>query len=180
MAEFSTVARPYAEALFAAARDDKAGGPAVWLDLVNELAQIAANPDVREAMSDPRLEITQRAALFTGLAKSALPETACNFIKLLVENDRLLLLPEIAEQFAVLKNQSEGTAQAVITSAFQLSDAQVQDLLSALELKFDLKLKPQVVVDDTLIGGVRVVVGDQVLDTSVQAQLIRMRETLAA
>ena len=180
MAEFSTVARPYAEALFAAARDDKASGPAVWLDLVNELAQIAANPDVREAMSDPRLETTQRAQLSIGLAKSDLPETARNFIKLLVENDRLLLLPEIAEQFAVLKNQSEGTAQAVITSAFQLSDAQVQELVSALELKFDLKLKPQVVVDDTLIGGVRVAVGDQVLDTSVQAQLVRMRETLAA
>ena len=180
MAEFSTVARPYAEALFAAVRDDKASGPAVWLNLVNEMAQIATNSDVREAMSDPRLEGSKRADLFTSLIKSAFPETARNFIKLLVENDRILLLPEIAEQFDVLKNQSESAAKVVITSAFALSDEQVKDLVSALELKFGLKLKPQIAVDKSLIGGVRVVVGDQVLDTSVQAQLVRMRETLAA
>ena len=122
MAELSTVARPYAEALFAAARDDKAGLQA-WADLVSELSQVASNPDVREAMADPRLGDKQRV---------------------------------------------------------ELSDAQVQELVVALEKKFGLKLKPVVTVDQSLIGGVRVAVGDQVLDTSVQAQLARMRDTLAA
>ena len=179
MAELSTVARPYAEALFAAACDDKAGLQA-WADLVSELSQVASTPDVREAMADPRLGDTQRVELFSGLVKAELPQAARNFIALLVENDRLLLLPEIATQFVALRNRHDGTAQAEITSAFELSDAQVQELVAGLEKKFGLKLKPVVTVDQSLIGGVRVAVGDQVLDTSVQAQLARMRDTLAA
>jgi F-type H+-transporting ATPase subunit delta len=179
MAELSTVARPYAEALFGAARDDKAG-LAAWAALVDEMGQVASNADVRAAMSDPRLGDEQRVQAFTSLLKSDLPQTARNFIALLVQNDRLLLAPEIALQFEALKNRHEGTAQADITSAFPLSDDQVKDLLVALELKFGLKLKPHVTVDASLIGGVRVAVGDQVLDTSVQAQLARMRVTLAA
>jgi F-type H+-transporting ATPase subunit delta len=179
MAELSTVARPYAEALFAAARDDKAGLD-LWAALVNQMAQVAANADVREAMSDPRLGDAERAQAFAGLLQGEVPQSARNFIDLLVENDRLLLLPEIAEQFMALKNRHEGTAQANITSAFEMTPEQVKDLLSALELKFGLKLKPHVTVDPSLIGGVRVAVGDQVLDTSVQAQLARMRDTLAA
>jgi len=179
MAELSTVARPYAEALFAAAKDDKAGLQA-WAELVDELAQVAGNPDVREAMADPRLEDAQRVQVFTGLVKAALPQAARNFLELLVQNDRLLLLPAIAAQFAALKNRHEGTAQAEITSAFELTEAQVNDLVAALEVKFGLKLKPHVTVDPSLIGGVRVAVGDQVLDTSVQAQLARMRDKLAA
>lgn len=180
MAEFSTIARPYAEALFAAARDDKSFGPAAWLDLVRELAQIASNADVQQAMSEPRLSNEQRALVFSGVAKSKLPPAAVNFIKLLAENDRLLLLPEIAMQFAALKNASEGSASAEITSAFEMSSAQVTELVAALEQKFGLKLKPNVSIDSSLIGGVRVAVGDQVLDTSVRAQLARMRDTLAA
>ncbi|KOF53556.1 MULTISPECIES: F0F1 ATP synthase subunit delta [unclassified Achromobacter] len=179
MAELSTVARPYAEALFGAACDDKAGLEA-WANLVSEMAQVAANPDVREAMSDPRLGDEQRVQLFSGLLKSELPQAARNFIELLVQNGRLLLLPVIAEQFTALKNRREGTAQAEIASAFELSEAQVKELVSALELKFGLKIKPAVTVDPSLIGGVRVSVGDQVLDTSVKAQLARMRDTLAA
>ena len=180
MAELSTVARPYAEALFQAASDDKTLGLSGWADLVGEMAQVAGNPDVRNAMSDPRLGDAQRAQVFSGLIKSALPASAGNFIELLVQNDRLLLLPEIAAQFTALKNRHEGTAQVEITSAFELTEAQVKDLVSALEGKFGLKLKPQITVDPSLIGGVRVAVGDQVLDTSVQAQLTRMRDMLAA
>ncbi len=180
MAELSTVARPYAEALFAAARDDQQTGLAAWADMVSEMAQVAENPDVREALSDPRLEDRQRVDLFTSLLKTSLPQAALNFVALLVENDRLLLLPEIAAQFVVEKNRYEGVATADITSAFDMSDAQVQELLAGLEKKFGLKLKAQVTVDPSLIGGVRVIVGDQVLDTSVQAQLARMRDTLAA
>lgn len=179
MAELSTVARPYAEALFSAARDDKTGLP-VWADLIGELAQVADNADVRDAMSDPRLGNAQRIELFCSLIKTSLPQAARNFIELLVDNDRLLLLPIIAKQFVALKNRYEGTAQAEITSAFELSDAQVKELVDGLEAKFGLKLNPSVSVDKSLIGGVRVAVGDQVLDTSVQAQLARLRDTLAA
>ncbi|MYN14819.1 F0F1 ATP synthase subunit delta [Pusillimonas sp. TS35] len=179
MAELSTIARPYAEALFAAALNDQAGLEN-WSALLSELAQVASMGDVREALTDPRLNADQRIDLFTGLIKSPLSAQARNFIELLVGNNRILLLPQIAEQFESLKNQREGTALAQITSAFELSDAQVAELVSGLEKKFGLKLKPSVTVDPALIGGVRVLVGDQVLDTSVQAQLARMRDALVA
>lgn len=179
MAELSTIARPYAEALFAAARDDQAG-LASWSGLVSELAYVASQDEVREALTDPRLNVPQRIQLFTSLIKTTLSEQASNFIELLISNDRVLLLPQIAQQFEALKNQFEGTALAEVTSAYPLTDEQLQQLVSGLEKKFGLKLKPAVTVDSSLIGGVRVVVGDQVLDTSVQAQLARMRDTLAA
>jgi len=180
MAELSTVARPYAEALYAAASGDASFGTSGWLELVNRLAQIASHPEVAAAMSEPGLSRARRADIFSSLAGKDLPASAVNLIQLLAENNRLALLPYIAEQFATLKNRSEGAAAAEITSAFELTAAQLQELVSALELKFGLKLKPHVTVDPSLIGGVRVSVGDQVLDTSVQAQLVRMRDTLAA
>jgi len=179
MAELSTIARPYAEALFAAAQGDEAG-LASWSGLLTELAGVASLDDVREALTDPRLVDSQRVELFCGLVKSPLPAKLRNFIELLVANDRILLLPQIAEQFELLKNRQEGSALAEITSAFALNEGQLNELLAGLEKKFGLKLKPAVTVDPTLIGGVRVVVGDQVLDTSVRAQLARMRDTLAA
>jgi len=179
MAELSTIARPYAEALFATALDDQAG-LASWSELVSELAHVASQEDVREALTDPRLSNAQRIELFTGLIKTPLSEPARNFIELLVGNHRILVLPHIAEQFDELKNRHEGTALAQIVSAFELNDGQVGQLVAGLENKFGLKLKPVVTVDAALIGGVRVTVGDQVLDTSVQAQLARMRDTLAA
>jgi F-type H+-transporting ATPase subunit delta len=179
MAELSTIARPYAEALFATARDDQASLTS-WSDLLAELAQVADNDDVRAALTDPRLNAAQRVELFAGLIKNPLTEQARNLIELLVGNNRVLVLPQIAEQFEILKNQLEGTALAQIYSAYELDDSQVDALIAGLQKKFGLKLKPSVTVDASLIGGVRVIVGDQVLDTSVQAQLTRMRDTLAA
>lgn len=179
MAELSTVARPYAEALFESVRNEGKGFDS-WSGLLDELAALVSLEDVREALSDPRLNDAQRNELFLGLVKSPVSDAARRFVSLLIENDRVLALPEIAVQFAQLKNRLEGTALAEITSAFPVEDAQVQQLVAALEKKFGLKLKPTVTVDASLIGGVRVVVGDQVLDTSVRAQLERMRDTLAA
>ena len=180
MAENSTIARPYAEALFATVKGSGAAmqTAAQHLQLLGELI---AMPDVRQAVADPRLSDSERSGLVKGLLKNVtLDAHLNNFIDLLVANDRLLLMPEISEQFSALKDQAEGVAQANIVSAFALTDAQVAELVQLLEPKFNLKLKPHVTVDDTLIGGVRVVVGDYVLDTSVQAQLNRMRDALMA
>jgi F-type H+-transporting ATPase subunit delta len=179
MAELSTIARPYAEALFGVARADSAGLTA-WAELVAEMAQAAAHPEVRSAIADPKFDSTQRVELFTATLKTPLSIDARNFVALLVENGRLLLLPEIASQFLWLKNRQEGIADAEIASAFPLEDAQVAELVAGLEKKFGVKIKPVVRVDASLIGGVRVAVGDQVLDTSVRAQLDRMRDALVA
>jgi len=177
MAELATVARPYAEALFRVA---KSGNLPAWSDLVSEMAHVAAHPDVQALSRNPNVSDKQIADTLLALLKSPLNDEAKNFVAMLVENGRVTLLPEIGEQFHALKNAQEGAADAEITSAFAISDAQVKDLVAKLEKKFGRKLNPSVSVDSSLIGGVRVVVGDEVLDTSVRAKLQQMHVALAA
>jgi F-type H+-transporting ATPase subunit delta len=177
MAENATVARPYAEAVFRVAQT---GDMAAWSNIVSELAQIGANTDVQAFARNPNVSEAQVADAFASLVKSPLTAEAKNFIGMLIENGRVSLLPEIGAQFAVLKNAQEGAADAVITSAFEISPAQVAELVKTLEKKFGRKLNPTVTVDPSLIGGVRVVVGDEVLDTSVRAKLQQMNVALAA
>jgi F-type H+-transporting ATPase subunit delta len=177
MAELATIARPYAEALFRVA---KSGNLAAWSDLVSEMAAVAANPDVKTYASNPKLSDSQIVDTFLSLLKSSVNPEAKNFVQMLVENGRLALLPEIGTQFQALKNSAEGSADAEIISAFELTPAQVQELVSTLETKFGRKLIPTVKVDNTLIGGVRIAVGDEVLDTSVRAKLQRMYTSLVS
>ena len=178
MAELSTVARPYAEALFAAAKG--AGSLERWVGLADELAGLVRHPQVAELVANPRLDAQQVFDVLTGLLKSPLRPEGKNFLQLLIDNDRLATLPEIARQFRILKNAAEGVADCLIESAFPLDDAQVGDLVAKLAKKFGLQLKPEVRVDQSLIGGVRVTVGDHVLDTSVKSRLAQMQAALVA
>jgi F-type H+-transporting ATPase subunit delta len=177
MAELATIARPYAEAIFRVA---SSGDLASWSTLMSEMAQVAAHPDVREFASNPKVSDQQVTDTFLALLKSGVGPEARNFVAMLAENGRLTLLPEIAEQFHALRNTQEGAADAEITSAFEMSDAQVRDLVATLERKFGCRLNPAVTVDSSLIGGVRVTVGDEVLDTSVRAKLQKMHTALAS
>jgi F-type H+-transporting ATPase subunit delta len=177
MAELATIARPYAEALFRVA---KSGNLAAWSDLVSEMAAVAAHPDVKAFAANPKHSDQQIVDTFLALLKSNVSAEAKNFVAMLVENGRLSLLPEIGVQFHDLKNAQEGAADAEIASAFELSDAQVKELVATLERKFGRKLKPSVTVDQSLIGGVRVTVGDEVLDSSVRAKLQKMHTALLA
>lgn len=179
MAELSTIARPYAEALFAAVKNDSKGLQ-YWSELIQYLGQIVSQTDVQDALGDPRLSNEQRTTLLFDLAQQDLPEQAKNLIELIVVNNRTSAMANIAAQFELLRNQHEGTALAEITSAFELTEQQITELIQGLEKKFGLKLKAQVTVDPSLIGGVRVAVGDHVLDTSVQASLASLRDTLVA
>jgi len=177
MAELATIARPYAEALFRVAQS---GNTAAWSDLVSEMAAVAALPDVKSFAGNPKLSDRQIAETFLSLLKSNVTPEAKNFVAMLAENGRLALLPEIGAQFHALKNAAEGAADAEITSAFEMTDAQVRDLMATLEKKFGRKLNPTVKIDPALIGGVRVAVGDEVLDTSVRAKLQKMQAALAS
>jgi F-type H+-transporting ATPase subunit delta len=178
MAELSTIARPYAVALFDAAKGGK-HAPA-WLPMIEELAQVAAHPQVASVVADPKLGAKDIASLIAGLMKSKLPAEMSAFLATLVDNQRLAALPEMARQFRALKNAAEGVADCIIESAFPLNDGQVADLVGAMSKKFGLKLKPEVRVDASLVGGVRVSVGDHVLDTSVTTQLAQMQAALTA
>lgn len=175
MAELATVARPYAEALFRVAQ---AGNLAQWSDLVSELAQIGGNADVLDYARNPKVSESEVTSAIVSLLKSPLSAEANNFLGTVVTNGRIELLPEINAQFQLLKNSAEGAADVDITSAFDLSAAQVSELVATLEKKFSRKLNPSVTVDPSLIGGVRVVVGDEVLDTSVRAKLQQMHVSL--
>ena len=179
MAELATIARPYAEALFGVA---EAGDVAAWSNLVAELAQVAALPEVLSVASSPKVGPAQVVDLLLAAVRSPLKDspTAKNFVQLLVDNHRLSLLPQIHEQFEALRNAHDGAADALIVSAFPLEGEQLNDLVASLERKFKCKLKPAVEVDPSLIGGVRVTVGDEVLDTSVRARLASMQTALTA
>ncbi|CAM2147031.1 MULTISPECIES: F0F1 ATP synthase subunit delta [Paraburkholderia] len=179
MAELATIARPYAEALFGVA---EAGDTAAWSTLVTELAQVAAMPDVLSVASSPKVSHAQVVELLLSAVKSPLKDSAeaKNLVQMLVANHRLELLPEIHAQFEALKNAKAGAADALIVSAFPLEGTQLNDLVASLERKFKCKLKPTVEIDKSLIGGVRVTVGDEVLDTSVRARLASMQVALTA
>jgi len=178
MAELSTIARPYAQALFQSARAE--GSLPAWVETADELAALATHPHVAEVVADPKLGTEQVFELLSGLMKSKLAANGANFLRTLIENGRLAAMPEIARQLRSLKNAAEGVADCLIETAFPLNDAQVNELVGALAKRFGLKLKPEVKVNPDLIGGVRVAVGDHVLDTSVRSRLQAMKAALMA
>lgn len=180
MAETATIARPYAEALFRVASESSAGNLGAWSELVSEMGQVAANPEMKAVADDPNVPGDKLVELFLSVLKSPVNDEARRFVQLLVDNDRLSAMPEIAEQFHALKNAREGSADVEIASAFPLEGTTLEELVAALERKFGRKLVPTVHVDPSLIGGVRVKVGDEVLDTSVRARLAAMQAALTA
>ncbi len=174
MAELATIARPYAEALFKASASDLAG-TAAWLD---EIAAVASNAQLQQFAANPKTSDEQVFDVVTGVTKATLPDAAKNFLRTVIANGRLGVLPEIAGQFRVLKNAQIGTSDATVYSAFPLDGAALTDLAATLEKRFGRQLNLKVELEPALIGGVRVVVGDEVLDTSVKARLEQMKVAL--
>jgi F-type H+-transporting ATPase subunit delta len=179
MAELSTIARPYAAALFETARTSGEGLDS-WLAVVEDLAELMAHQQVAQVVGDPKLSDVQVADLLAGMMKHPLPQAGMNFLKLVIANQRLAALPEVAVQFRQLKNEAEGVADCLIETAFPLADGEVNDLLAALAKRFGPRLRASVQVNPALIGGVRIAVGDQVLDNSVRARLNQMQTALTA
>lgn len=178
MAEPSTVARPYAEAAFRLAEAGNALGN--WSDMLAALATVSQDERVRSAVADPTLSDPQLAGLFISILGSRLNREAENFVRVLAENKRLELLPEIRTQFDALKNEREGVVEAQVQSAFELSDAQVADLMQRLEKKTGRKVRAEVHINKDLIGGVKILLGDKVIDGSARAQLGALETALKA
>lgn len=176
MAELATIARPYAEALFKAA-----GGAAAGLaGQMSALSAVAANEQLRQFADNPKVGAAQVFDVVSGAAQTALDAKVGNLLQAVIENGRLAALPEIAAQFAALVNAQSGSSDAVVYSAFAIDDAALADVVASLEKRFGRKLKARVEIDAELIGGIRVVVGDEVLDTSVKARLEQMKVALTA
>jgi F-type H+-transporting ATPase subunit delta len=176
MAEIATIARPYAEALFQASASDLEGA-STW---VSELAAIADNAQLQQFAGNPNVSAEQIFAVVSGVAKTALPAAAQNFLRTVIDNGRLAVLPEIAAQFRALKNAQKGASDAVVYSAFPVDAAALAEVSGALEKRFGRRLNLSVELQPELIGGIRVVVGDEVLDTSVKARLEQMKVALTA
>ncbi|MGD9951065.1 MAG: F0F1 ATP synthase subunit delta [Burkholderiales bacterium] len=178
MAEPSTIARPYAEAAFRLA--DESGKLAEWSAALANLAAVAADARVRAAAGDPNLSAAQAAGLFISILAGKLPAGGENFVRVLADNGRLELLGEIRAQYEALKNDREGVIEAEVISAFEMDGAQLADLVARLERKSGRKVKARVSVDKALIGGVKVLLGDKVIDGSARAQLGALEAALKA
>ena len=169
MAEPSTLARPYAEAVFRLA--DAAGKLPEWSDMLADLAKVSTDPSVGAAINDPNVSSPKVAGLFIGILSGRLSGEAENMVRVLAENHRLEVLPDIASQFEALKNAREGTVEARIVSAFPMDNGQLAELVSRLEASTGKRVKPHLSVDRELIAGVRIEIGDKVIDGSLRAQL---------
>lgn len=178
MAELSTLARPYAEAVFRLAKEKNA--LADWSDRLATLAAIVSDARMQVLIVDPNTSAERAAGIIASVAGNTLGEAGSNLLGLLAQNDRLTLLPEIAAQYEVLKAEAEGVLEATIVSAQEMNDAQKADLMAALKSKFGRDVQATVEVDASLIGGAVITVGDQVIDGSVRGRLQKMAASLTA
>ena len=176
MAETRTIARPYAEAVFKLAKDKDA--LADWSHMLQVTSAIAADERIRTLIGNPKVPSRRLGELLLGICGDELNEEGRNFVILLAENGRVEILPEVSELFEQLKTQHEGVLGAEIFSAFPMTDAQLGDLVAHLETKFKRKIEAKVSVEPDLIGGVKVEIGDEVLDASVRGKLEAMAVAL--
>ena len=177
MAELATLARPYAEALFQVAVKGDLKQASAEMDA---LSSVAANPQLRQFADAPSAGATQVFDVITSVVKTPLSDASKNLLRTVIDNGRLSVLPEIAAQFHTLVSQRSGVSDAIVYSAFAIEPAQLADVLASLETRFKRKLNVSVQLQPELIGGIRVVVGDEVLDTSVKARLEQMKAALTA
>lgn len=176
MAEPITVARPYAEAVFALAREHNALPE--WAEMLRIAGAVASDGRMRLALDNPRLPAAAKESLFLTICGDGLNAEGRSFVRVLIEADRLSLLPDIRQLFAALKDAADGFARAQILSAFPIDDTQLAGLKSALERRFGKKIEATVSIDPQLIGGAKVIVGDSVIDASVQGELQAMASHL--
>ena len=177
MAELATLARPYAEALFQVASK---GDLTQALSEIDALAAVASNAQLRQFADAPKANPAQVFDVITSVANTPLSDASKNLLRTVIENGRLGVLGEIAAQVRTLINEKTGVSDAVIHSAFPIDGAALTELGATLEKRFGRKLKATVQLVPELIGGIRVVVGDEVLDTSVAARLEQMKAALTA
>ncbi|MBX3617204.1 F0F1 ATP synthase subunit delta [Nitrosomonas sp.] len=172
MAEAITVARPYAEAVFRFALENKALSQ--WSKILQIAAEIAEDDQIKLLIGNPLVPVEQLSELFLEIGGKKFTPEARNFIRLIIENKRILVMPQVRDLFEQLKAQHEGVLDAKIITAFKLESGQLSDLVADLEKKFNRKVEAQVSVDPEIIGGVKVEIGDEIFDASIRGKLEAM------
>jgi F-type H+-transporting ATPase subunit delta len=178
MAELQTIARPYAEAAFELARE--ANALPLWSTALKLAANVAGDSRMKDALDSPMLDTAAKESLFLSVAGDGLPPEGRSFVRVLIEADRISVLPQISELFEERKNAAENVATATIESAIALTDPQLAELKAALARHFGKTIEATVSVNPALIGGARITVGDRVIDGSVQGKLTTMANELSA
>jgi len=176
MAEAVTIARPYAVAVFRLAKEKNALPR--WSEMLALASAVVADPQMSALIENPKVSSRDVERLFLAVCGDKLDASGVNLIKLLIEYKRLAMLPLVTAIFEELKAQDEGQKAAEITAASKLGDAQIKNLVARLEAKFKSKIEAHVTIDPTIIGGIKIVVGDTVIDASVRGQLQEMAYTL--
>ncbi|MGZ5149712.1 MAG: F0F1 ATP synthase subunit delta, partial [Burkholderiales bacterium] len=172
MAELVTIARPYAEAAFKLALENR--NLVRWSDMLSLLDAVVRDERVASRIGDPNVNDRALESLILGALGERLDGQGRNFVQVLVQNRRLELVPHIRALYEELRREHEGVLEARIVSALPISDEQVRQVLAALEKKYGRKVNAQVEVDPALIGGARIVVGDKVIDATVRGRLDAM------
>lgn len=178
MAEISTIARPYAVAAFKLAKEKNA--LAKWSEMLGLATAVVNDAQMKAYIQDPKVISSDLEAAFLKVCGDKLNENGQNLIKTLVEYGRLSILPAITSAFEELKALDEGTLEAQIIAAAKPSAAETKDLVKRLEAKFGKKIEASVSVDPEIIGGIKIIVGDTVIDASVKGQLQNLAYTLTA
>jgi F-type H+-transporting ATPase subunit delta len=177
MAELVTIARPYAAAAFAHAKEQ--GQLAQWSDMLTFVVGVYRDPQLQAALQNPELTRAGAERILLAVCGEKIDAAARNLLSLVARNDRLEALPAIQELYEELKADHENLVEAQIDSAFPLTDEQVRAMVQRLEARTKRRVKPQVSVVPELIGGVRVKIGDDVWDASVRGQLDNLAAALA-
>ena len=177
MSELMTAARPYARAVFEAAND--AGKLSEWSDMLIFMGAVAANPEVSKLLATPKMAKQAGADAFIKLCDKKLDEGGENLVKMLAENNRLSLLPDISTLFEVLKDDAEGTIEAQVSTAKKLTKAEEDAISKALKKRLGRDVKLNVSVDESLLGGAIVHAGDLVIDGSLKGRLSKLTTQFA-
>ena len=176
MAELVTIARPYAEAIFALAKERNELSK--WSDMLTLLVTVFDDSRIQSAIANPKVTKADIERLILAVCGEQIDVNARNFIQLLVENGRLSAVAEIRRIFDLLKSEDEGVVEAQISSAFPLEGQELEKIVSLLSKRYEKKISPTVDVDSSLIGGILVQVGDKVWDASVRGRLQDMATAL--
>lgn len=176
MADTRTIARPYAQAVFELAREHNTLDK--WADMLATGSRIMADPALHALVGDPRVGHEQLVEIVLGAADDRIDEQGANFIRLLAENDRLNVLPEITELYETYRREAEKTIEAQVVTAFPLSEAQQQQVSAALEKQLGHHIVLSQTVDESLLGGMMIRIGDRVIDGSVTSQLSKLAQSL--
>lgn len=176
MAEPVTIARPYAEAAFKLACEQNA--LSAWSDALALIDAVVANPQVAALIGVPHVSATQLEGIIIAAVGKHLSGEARNFVQVLTQNRRLELMPQILGLFTQLRRDHEGTMEATVVSALPVEGAQLDALVAALEKKYGRKITAKVELDPQLIGGLKIMVGDKVIDATVRGRLDAMAAAL--